>query len=30
MSCYLNDEFYANKEFTLFSAVELPGYKKWS
>ena len=27
---YLNDEFYVNKEFTLFSAVELPGYKKWS
>jgi hypothetical protein len=27
---YLKDQFYSNKQFTLFSAVELPGYKKWS
>jgi len=27
---YLKDQFYSNKQFTLFSEVELPEYKKWS
>jgi len=30
LDLYIKDQFYSNKEFTLFSAVELPEYKKWS
>ena len=30
LDLYFKNQFYSNKEFTLFSAVELPGYKKWS
>lgn len=30
MDLYLRDKFYATKDFTLFSTVELNGYKLWS
>ena len=30
LDLYLKDQFYSNKQCTLFSVVELPGYKKWS